>query len=62
MNFEYKVFNFNKKRGLLSQQLDDELLQQQLNKYGQSGWEVVSSSNAGSQMRPCLILILKRAK
>ncbi len=62
MSFEYKTLSFDKKAGFFKQQLDSELLQQQLNKYGQSGWEVVSSTNTGSQMRPFLLVILKREK
>ncbi len=62
MNFEYKVFNFDRKSGFFSQKIKTDLLQQQLNKLGQSGWEVVSSSNAGSQIQTSLVIILKRAK
>lgn len=62
MSIEYKTFQFDQKSGFLSMKIDAEGLQQQLNKYGQSGWSLASSTNVGSQHRPNLLIVLQRTR
>ncbi len=60
MNVEFKTLLFDKTRGFFAQKLDQETLQQQLNKLGQSGWSMASSVNIGSQFKPSLLVVLQR--
>ncbi len=62
MNIEFKTFLFEKSMGFFSQKMDLDLLQQQLNKYGQSGWRFANSTNVGSQFKPALLIIMQREK
>ncbi len=62
MSFEFKTLFFKETSGFFTTQLDSQLLQQKLNKLGQSGWQVSSCTNSGSQLRPALIVILQRAR
>jgi len=62
MSIEYKTFEYNQSSGFFSMKIDTEGLQQHLNKHGQSGWSLASSTNVGTQHRPNLLIVLQRSR
>jgi hypothetical protein len=62
MNFEYRTIIFEKTRGFLSRKVDDQLLQQQLNKFGQSGWSLASTTSVGNKFQPSLLIVMQRSR
>ncbi len=62
MSIEYKAFQYEQSSGFFSMKIDTEGLQQQLNKYGQSGWSLASSTSVGSPHKPSLLIVLQRTR
>ena len=62
MNWEYRTFLWETRKGLLGGKIDRQGLEDQLNQVGGDGWELVSASTPtmdGGSTRN-LVLILKR--
>ncbi|MGB9429790.1 MAG: DUF4177 domain-containing protein [Gammaproteobacteria bacterium] len=61
MKFEYKVMRFAE-RDTQSKHLDTNILEQDLNKLGEQGWELVSMNTIGAGTPIAVYAVFKRPR
>lgn len=59
--WEYKVITIEAKRSIRFGSYDSNIIEQELNRYGQEGWELAAAEAVASYPRVSPVLIFKRA-